>query len=391
MILGGTEGLIKGPYYDSFRKLSGNGLVVNHGESWRKRRKLLTKHFHFSTLSNYVDMFNREINHLIEALQKNMDQCVDVAFYVRNMTFNIINDTLFGNISAITSKESREYLESMATVTEVSLLKALKPHLNVLWPFLKLKKVEDDALKKMDGYISKAIEESCGKHCQNEIDISNMLSLLRSAPLLFDSTAIRNEIDTFIFAGQDTTSTSLSFILMVLANYPKHQETLFKEISNVIGDRRTPTSVDFTSMEFLDRFIKECLRLYPPFIMSQRLLLKELITTTGYRLPAGTIVFVSIFDIQRNPNLYPDPEVFDPDRFLMENVVKRHPFTYIPFSAGPRNCIAQKYAILTIKTSICRILQNFQIEPVTMIDNIEFCIDAMLQVKNGIKVKFRKR
>lgn len=96
---------------------------------------------------------------------------------------------------------------------------------------------------------------------------------------------------------------------------------------------------DTQKVPYLERCIKEGLRLYPSVPMISRSAGCDYVTSSGYKIPSGTTLHIHIFDLHRKPDIYPDPERFDPDRFLKENCVDRHPFAYLPFSAGPRNCI----------------------------------------------------
>lgn len=100
-----------------------------------------------------------------------------------------------------------------------------------------------------------------------------------------------------------------------------------------------PTFNIINNMKYLERVIKESLRLYPPAAFMGRETSETIRTHGGYTIPIGTQVFICPFAMHRNPKIYPEPEKFDPDRFLPEQVKSRHSYAYLPFSAGPRNCV----------------------------------------------------
>ncbi|KFM65250.1 Cytochrome P450 4c3, partial [Stegodyphus mimosarum] len=151
---------------------------------------------------------------------------------------------------------------------------------------------------------------------------------------------IREEVDTFMFAGHDTTAMGISWALYNIGLRPDIQEAIHEELDVIFGndDQRPITVEDVREMKYLECVLKESQRLYPSLPVIGREL-EEDVVIDGYTVPAGTTCMLATFMLHRNPEIFPNPEVFDPDRFLPENCVGRHPFAYVPFSAGPRNCI----------------------------------------------------
>lgn len=222
-----------------------------------------------------------------------------------------------------------------------------------------------------------------------------MLDLLLSSKHkdnLIDDRGIQEEVDTFTYEAHDTTALALQFIFLLLANHRNVQNLIYQEMCEVLEDlHKKPTYTDLQNFKYMERVIKECLRLYPSVPLISRTLGQSLTTTSGYYLPKETSVIIHIYDIHHDPKFFPNPETFDPDRFLPENSTNRHPFAYLPFSAGPRNCIGQKFAMLELKATICAVLANFILEPVDTPESIVLITDIVLRTKDEIKVRFIPR
>ncbi|CAG4951273.1 unnamed protein product [Parnassius apollo] len=220
-----------------------------------------------------------------------------------------------------------------------------------------------------------------------------MLDLLISAEQegLIDNAGIEEEVDTFMFEGHDTTASGLTYCLILFANYPEIQDNILTELKEIFGETKRATRIeDLNAMRYLDRCIKESLRLYPPIPFISRQINEE-VQLSNYTVPTGTICNIHIYDLHRRENLFPNPSVFDPDRFLPENMAKRHCYAYIPFSAGPRNCIGQKFAMMQMKLFVSEILRNFKLIPVTRRSDLKFQADIVLRNSEPVYVKFEKR
>ena len=142
------------------------------------------------------------------------------------------------------------------------------------------------------------------------------------------------------------------------------------------------------SLKFLDSIIKESLRLHPPAPAFARKLEKDMVVGS-HILPKGTVIQIDVLGLHTNPDYWEDPDMFNPYRF--ENEGKRHPYCYIPFSAGPRNCIGQKFAQLEEKVFIYFILLNFRLVTTQKPENIQKGIQIITSSLNGIFILFSAR
>lgn len=193
---------------------------------------------------------------------------------------------------------------------------------------------------------------------------------------------IAREVDTFIFAGHDTLAVTINWVLYFLGLYPEVTTLIRKEIKSVLTDDRAIDMEQTDSMVQLDSFIKECLRLYPPVPLIARLVEQE-IRTEEFTLPTNTMLYILLEPIHRDEAIYPSPHTFQPNRFLDRTTA---PFTYVPFSAGPRNCVAKRYAMALMKVLISKILLKYRIESVNG-DPIDMTYSILQKPKHNLKIK----
>ncbi|XP_069683152.1 cytochrome P450 4C1-like [Periplaneta americana] len=197
-----------------------------------------------------------------------------------------------------------------------------------------------------------------------------------------------SEVKTF---GHDTTYSGLSWAIQLLGEHQKVQEKVFEEMERIFGaSKRAPTKEDLQDMKYLECVIKETLRLYPSAPSIGRRANSD-IQIGKYTIPAGISVWIQIFFIHRKPEYFPNPEEFDPDNFLPERVRERHPYAYLPFSAGPRSCLGRKYAITEMKTLLSYLVRSFKFRSVNKTKDLPPVFGLTLTVHGGVHIELKRR
>lgn len=144
-------------------------------------------------------------------------------------------------------------------------------------------------------------------------------------------------------------------------------------------------------MKYLDRVIKESLRMWPSIPFVARQMTEDLMVGGKYLIPEGSTCMIFTHALHNNPKYYPKPEVFDPDRFLSENTIGRNPFAYIPFSAGPRNCIGQRFAQMELKVILAKLILNYRFKTHDHRDKLKIVGELVLRSRNGLNVQIIPR
>lgn len=220
-----------------------------------------------------------------------------------------------------------------------------------LYQFTEMYQREQELIKSLHSFTNEIIESrreellKLGTENISELAESKKKALL---DILLTSTVdgvpltnedIREEVDTFLFAGHDTTTSALSFIFYNIAKYPEVQQKIYEEILEVFGDDDKVTLSKLNNLNYTDLVIKESLRLFPPVPMYGRKFQAEF-TADGVTFPKDTNIVVSSFLLGRSEKHFKDPLKFDPSRFKIEaNSEKVNPFAYIPFSAGKKTLL----------------------------------------------------
>lgn len=407
VILSSPSHITKSLDYNLLRAWLGNGLLTSAGNKWHAHRKFLTPAFHFKILEEYLKVFNFNSQILVRKLGAQVGEpCVDITSHVTMCTLDIICETAMGIQIHAQSDGEAEYIKAVRRMTKVVVKRQFTPwlHKDYIYYSSPLGREESRLLQILHGFTDQVIKErreeykTTPKNDDNDMPrrrrrlafLDLLIEMSEREGLLSDAD-IQEEVDTFMFEGHDTTSVAISWALYLLGSHPEIQGKVVDELENIFGDSdRDATYEDLQQMKYLEQVIKEALRLYPSVPAFSRYLEAD-VKIKNYTLPAGTQTPILPFLIHRNPKVFPNPEEFNPDNFLPEKVLNRHPFAYLPFSAGPRNCIGQKFAMLEEKVVLSSVLRKLRLRSLDTREDIPLLLELILRPKDGLRIKISRR
>lgn len=216
-------------------------------------------------------------------------------------------------------------------------------------------------------------------------------SATRSQRRTLSEDEIIGQAFVFLLAGHETTSNSLGFTSYLLALHPDCQRKLQEEVDEFFAQHALPDYTNVQELKYLDMVMSEALRLYPAGFKFPRAIERSC-EVNGVRLPKGAWLEIPVGFLHRDPERWPEPEKFIPERFTPEAKASRHPFTYLPFGAGPRSCVGMRLAQLETKMALARLFHKFTIVPCCETeDPLGLKSLITLSPKNGIYVKIVKR
>ncbi|XP_038616381.1 cytochrome P450 4B1-like [Tachyglossus aculeatus] len=390
--------------YDLLLQWIGKGLLILEGAKWFQHRKLLTPGFHYDILKPYTQVFVDSSKVMLDKWEKKMTAgpSLEIIHDVGLMALDSLMKCTFGkgNNSQVASESAYYRAVHDLTILTQQRLDRFQYHNDFIYWLTPAGRRYLRACKATHDHTDQVIRERKAA-LQNERELAalqkkrhlDFLDILlfakdENGEGLSDAD-LRAEVDTFMFEGHDTTTSGISWFLYSLALHPEHQQRCREEVQEILGDRDTFQWDDLGKMTYLTLCMKESLRLYPPVPQIYRQLNKPVHFVDGRNLPEGALVSLHIYALHRNPKVWSDPEVFDPLRFSPENSVGRHPYAFLPFSAGPRNCIGQQFAMMEMKVVAAQCLLRFEFlpDPSRPPEPIPHLI---LKSKTGIHLRLRK-
>ncbi|CAD6193477.1 unnamed protein product [Caenorhabditis auriculariae] len=395
-VLESNDLITKADEYSILFPWLGTGLLTSTGEKWQRRRKLLTPAFHFKVLNDFISVHDYQAKTLMEQLSPLADkgEQVDLFPYLKRAALDIICETSMGCTVDAQNNHEHQYVRSVQRLNEITFVWQRMPwmKLKAIWYLSGYGFEYDRNLKIVTEFTSRVINEKWEELCSTggNADKGNskkafldlLLELRQMGEMDFED--VREEVDTFMFEGHDTTSSSMGWTLWGVAHDPEIQRKIHQEVDLIFGNSdRDCTNEDLKQMKYLEKCIKESLRMFPPVPLFAR----RVVNDTKIQecvLPKGTTLVVVPMVLHRNPLFWPNPDVFDPENFSEQNVQGRSSFLDVPFSAGPRNCIGQKFAMMEEKTVLSWFFRKYSItSDVPFFDN-DPCPEVILKPNIGI-------
>ncbi|WP_434389705.1 cytochrome P450 [Melittangium boletus] len=380
---------IKGPAYLAMKPFIGEGLLLAEGDNWLRLRRLTQPPFHRHNLSRFVDTMVHFASTTFDRWEEVNRQggTLDAEKEMMELTLVIVGATLLSAHLSDSASHIGHSVSDMLEVIERRVNSVLPVPLAIPTPnnrrFLRAKKT-------LDAVVAEVLERKHRLGPEKENDMLSMLMQVRDQDTgegMSDS-LLHDSVMTMIIAGHETSANTLAWAWYRLSRHPDVEQRVFEELEQVLGGR-PPTLEDMPKLKYLQRVLEEILRLYPAAWMLARRALEEDVIS-GFHIPKGSLIYFSPYMVHRHPDFWPDPERFDPDRFLPENQEGRTRFSYFPFGGGPRQCIGYQFAMMEIMLILAVGLQRFRPR---LAEDHQVGIRLVITMRplNGVKLRLEPR
>ncbi|GIY66321.1 cytochrome P450 4V2 [Caerostris extrusa] len=385
----------KASIYRWMEPFFGKGLVTSGGDKWKSRRKMLNLCFRYDILKNVHAHFKRSFQTSGAAPTRGDRQGFDESYWLSRQSWES-----YGNQKSTKEAEFVHSANRGFRLLSKRLMNIFYWSDFLYYNFTKQGREVKRHVRVVRDFTKHLFQEEKQKYLNehpkaNEGKRTSLINLLLEHHLQmkdFTEEDVIEELITILISGHDTATISIAWTLYMLGLYPEVQAKVHEELDWIFGEdvERHATLDDLKDMKYLDCVIKETMRLYPTGPFLPRQITKD-ISICGYPIPKGATCTVFTHLLHRDEEVFPNPEKFDPNRFLPENSATRSPFAYLPFSAGPRNCIGQKLAVMEQLVITSTIMRNYSVQSFDQRDILLPEVSIILMASKPLRIKFRPR
>ncbi|MDJ0385052.1 cytochrome P450 [Streptomyces sp. G-G2] len=360
----------RGRIFDRLRPVFGNGLVTTDGDFHRKQRRMIQPAFHRGHIAEYAEVMTRQAEAMSESWTAGQE--VSMVTETRRYALSSVAEMIFSG--EMSRPAVAEVHRSLPIVLEGMLVRAVMPKSLDRLP-IPLNRRFDTAAARLRGIIDQVIAQygtEPGKGLGDGADDAgaggqrhDLLSLLLSSVDAetgekMSPEQVRDEVIAIMFAGTETSATTLAWIFHELGRHPEVEERLHAEVDAVVG-RRSVRPEDLARLTYTNSVFQEALRLHSPLLFTRRALVP--LTLGGVSIPVGAELAYSPYALHRDPALFPDPGAFDPDRWQGDLNERARTHSYIPFGAGQHKCIGDTFAVAEILTAVATVASRWHLAP----------------------------
>ena len=409
MLLTQAKSFSKGLLSEILDFVMGQGLIPANGDVWKIRRKVIVPSLHKKYVTSMVGMFGdcglKGMAQLARA--EKAGESVEMENFYSRFALDIIGKAVFNyDFDSLTTDDP--VIKAVYTVLREAEYRSVTfipywkvPPLRWLVPRQRqcqeALKVVNDTLDELIDRCKKIVEEEDEEFVEEYMntDDPSILHFLIASGDDVTSKQLRDDLMTLLIAGHETTAAVLTWTTFLLAKHPDIKQKVFEEVDRVVGDRN-PTVADMRELVYTTRVINESMRLYPqPPVLIRRAL--EPVTLGGYNIDAGTDFFISVWNLHRNPRIWPDPDAFKPERFPITGPMPNEyteDYAYLPFGGGQRKCVGDQFAMFESIVSLAMLMRRFDFE----LDESKhpdgecgMTTGATIHTTNGLHVKLKRR
>ncbi len=371
-------------FTDILKRVLGEGLLTSEGDLWKRQRRLLATAFTPKRIRGYAESMGEITERVLARLPHGEETSLHHA--MSELTLEVVAEVLFG--ASVSPHDVGVVRSSMEVFNDFFGQSPEAVFQVPAWvPTPRLRAVRR-ARAELDSLLFRIIDARRGAPPRGDL-LGAMLAAADDDGTKMSDEQLRDETVTLFLAGHETTALALTYALYLLALHPEIEARAADEVRSTLEGRR-PTADDVPRLAYLERVLKEAMRLYPPAWVIGREVLKP-ITLGGVRVEPGVQVVASQWLVHRDARFWPEPERFDPSRFEPSASEGRRRFAYFPFGGGPRVCIGNHFAMMEAVILLALVLARFRVELVPG-QTLGFAPSVTLQPKApGLRVVLRPR
>ncbi len=358
-----------------------NSLLMLSGEQHRSARQLLMPAFHQESMSSYLDIISRVATEKFAALPNASNSPVAMRTVMQALSLQVIQEVVFGLDSQ--TDQLRTAIANLADMVSSPLvglslfLPWLQQDLLGISPYGKLQR----QIAATDDLLLDAIETRRQQNDESRRDILALLLAARDQEGQgLNNSELRDELTTMLLAGHETTATAMSWAVYHICRHEEVKAKLLAELDSLSADAY---AMQIFKLPYLTAVCNETLRLTPVVINTSPRVTQEQVELCGYSLDAGTYVVGCIYLLHQREDLYPQPHVFRPERFLDNSF---SPFEFMPFGGGARRCLGEMLANFEMRLVLANLFKNFDVRLVSNREEVPRRRVVTLAPEHGVSV-----